>query len=68
MKWLRVSAWETLLDVRGAGGEAQLDVSLVREDGRTPYARRFEKRLPSTRGPSSSSSESAAATAPPVAR
>jgi hypothetical protein len=35
----------TLLDARGEGGKARLDVKLVREDGSTPYARRFSRPL-----------------------
>jgi hypothetical protein len=35
-----------LLDISGAGGAARLDLSLMREDGATPYRRRFVQPLP----------------------
>jgi hypothetical protein len=35
-----------LLEVRGEGGVARLDLTLVREDGATPFQVRFEERLP----------------------
>jgi PhoD-like phosphatase len=34
-----------LIEVRGAGGVARLDLTLVREDGATPYRKRFEQPL-----------------------
>jgi hypothetical protein len=34
------------LTVGGHGGRARLDLSLVREDGATPFRRRFQQPLP----------------------